>query len=142
VLAPLWWRHRLWVTAHPGQHRSAVLTIHCLLYCLQPVCLLLQLSALGFRHMRIEELLEHPNIIKVCSAMRNTCCCTSGLETVQQRLAGVNSTGSHAAPEASLNTCVLPGCWHVHLCRLGWVSQQTSMTCRGTTVTQQRESLR
>ena len=32
---------------------------------LQPVCLLLQLSALGFHDKRLVELLEHPNIIKV-----------------------------------------------------------------------------
>lgn len=34
---------------------------------LQPVCLLLQLSALGFHDKRLVELLEHPNIIKVGS---------------------------------------------------------------------------
>lgn len=34
--------------------------------CLQPICLLLQLSALGFSRMRLVKLLEHPNIIKVC----------------------------------------------------------------------------
>lgn len=31
----------------------------------QPVCLLLQLSSLGFNNKRLVELLEHPNIIKV-----------------------------------------------------------------------------
>lgn len=33
--------------------------------CVQPVCLLLQLSSLGFHDKRLVELLEHPNIIKV-----------------------------------------------------------------------------
>ena len=39
--------------------------------CMQPVCLLLQLSLLGFKDKPIKpllELLEHPNIIKVCSS--------------------------------------------------------------------------